>query len=52
VKAWFDARGRGPVQVQVGRAGQFEILADGQTVYSKAQTGRFPSEADLAALAE
>jgi selT/selW/selH-like putative selenoprotein len=47
VKAWFEARGRGPVDVQVGTSGQFDVVVDGRLVYSKRQTGRFPSEADL-----
>jgi predicted Rdx family selenoprotein len=47
VKAWFEARGRGPVEVQVGKTGQFDVVVDGRLGYSKAQSGRFPSEADL-----
>jgi selT/selW/selH-like putative selenoprotein len=47
VKAWFEARGRGPVDVQAGKTGQFDIVVDGQLAYSKYRTGRFPSEADL-----
>jgi len=47
VKAWFEARGRGPVDVQVGKTGQFDVLVDGRLAYSKHRTGRFPSEADL-----
>jgi predicted Rdx family selenoprotein len=47
VKAWFEARGRGPVDVQVGKTGQFDVVVDGQLAYSKHETGHFPSEADL-----
>jgi selT/selW/selH-like putative selenoprotein len=50
VKAWFDSRGRGPVDVQVGKTGQFDIVVDGRLVYSKYKTGRFPSEAELETL--
>jgi hypothetical protein len=50
VKAWFEARGRGPVDIQVGKTGQFDVLVDGRLAYSKYQTGRFPSEADLASI--
>jgi predicted Rdx family selenoprotein len=47
VKAWFEARGRGPVEAHVGSTGQFDIVAGGKLVYSKRDTGRFPTEADL-----
>jgi hypothetical protein len=51
VKAWFESRGRGPVDVLVGKTGQFDIVIDGRLAYSKHQTGRFPSTADLEKLA-
>jgi predicted Rdx family selenoprotein len=51
VKAWFEARGRGPVDILVGKSGQFDVVVDGQLAYSKYKTGRFPSEADLEKLA-
>jgi len=38
------------VEIQPGRSGQFDVIVDGQVVYSRYKTGRFPSEADLAAL--
>lgn len=47
MKAWFEARGRGPVDIQVGKSGQFDIVVDGRLAYSKYKTGRFPSEAEL-----
>jgi len=47
VKAWFELRGRGPVDVQVGKTGQFDVVVDGKVAYSRYQTGRFPSDADL-----
>jgi selT/selW/selH-like putative selenoprotein len=47
VKAWIEARGRGPVDVQPGTAGQFDVFVGDQLVYSRYQTGRFPWEADL-----
>ena len=47
MKAWFEARGRGPVDILVGKSGQFDVVVDGQLAYSKYKTGRFPSEADL-----
>jgi hypothetical protein len=47
VKAWLESRGLGPVEVQVGKSGQFDIVVAGRLAYSRYQTGRFPSEADL-----
>jgi predicted Rdx family selenoprotein len=47
VKAWFDAEGRGPVELKTGKAGQFDVVVDGNLVYSRYLTGRFPSDADL-----
>jgi len=50
VKAWLEARGRGPVDIQPGKTGQFDIIANGELVYSRYDTGRFPSDADLEAI--
>jgi predicted Rdx family selenoprotein len=50
VKAWFESRGRGPVDIQVGKSGQFDIVVNGRLAYSKHKTGRFPSETDLETL--
>ena len=47
MKAWFESQGRGPVDAQIGKTGQFDIVIDGRLAYSKYKTGRFPSEADL-----
>ena len=47
MKAWFEAKGKGPVDLQPGKSGQFDIAVDGTLVYSRYDTGRFPWEADL-----
>jgi len=47
VKAWIEAHGRGPVDIQPGKTGQFDVVIEGKLVYSRYETGRFPSEADL-----
>ena len=47
MKAWIEARGRGPVELQPGKPGQFDVMVDDRVVYSRYETGRFPSEADL-----
>jgi selT/selW/selH-like putative selenoprotein len=38
------------VEIQPGRTGQFDVVVDGQVAFSKHETGRFPSETDLANL--
>ncbi len=47
MKAWIEARGYSPVELQAGKSGQFDIAVDGTLVYSRYETGRFPWEADL-----
>jgi predicted Rdx family selenoprotein len=47
VKAWIEGRGRGPVEIEAGKAGQFDVLVDGRPVYSRYETGTFPTEAKL-----
>jgi predicted Rdx family selenoprotein len=36
------------VEIQQGKSGQFDVIVDGTLAYSRYETGRFPSEADLA----
>jgi len=47
VKASLEARGCGAVDVQQGKTGQFDVVVDGKLVYSRYETGRFPSDAEL-----
>ena len=47
MKAWFDARDRGPVELQPGKSGQFDVVVEGKLAYSRYDTGRFPWESDL-----
>ena len=51
MKAWIEARGRGPVAIEPGKTGQFDVVVGGQLAYSRYQSGRFPSEADLEKIA-
>jgi len=50
VKAWFEARGRGQVEIRPGKSGQFDVVVDGKLAYSRHDTGRFPGEAELGKL--
>lgn len=47
MKAWIEDRGRGPVALEPGESGQFDLLVDGRLAYSRYDTGRFPWEKDL-----
>jgi predicted Rdx family selenoprotein len=47
VKAWLEARGKAPVDVQQGKTGQFDVIIDEKLVYSRYETGRFPSDSEL-----
>jgi predicted Rdx family selenoprotein len=47
VKAWIEAHGHGPVDVQAGKTGQFDVVVDDKLVYSRYKTGQFPGEAEL-----
>lgn len=47
MKAWIEAHARGPVEIQAGKSGQFDITVDAKLAYSRYQTGRFPSETEL-----
>lgn len=47
MKAWLEAKGKGPVDLQPGKSGQFDITVGGTLAYSRYETGRFPWEADL-----
>jgi len=47
VKAWIEARGRGPVAIEPGKSGQFDVVVDGRLAYSRYETGTFPDERKL-----
>ncbi|HEX6295041.1 MAG TPA: Rdx family protein [Burkholderiales bacterium] len=51
MKAWFDARKRGLVEILPGKSGQFDVVIDGKLAYSRYETGRFPADADLEKIA-
>jgi predicted Rdx family selenoprotein len=51
VKAWLETHGRGPVEIEPGKSGQFDITVEGRLVYSRYDTGRFPGDADLEPIA-
>ncbi len=46
----LQQKGVTEIDLQTGKSGQFDILFDGALKYSRYQTGRFPSDADINAL--
>lgn len=40
------------VDVEPGKSGQFDVVIDGKLVYSRYQTGRFPTEGNLEGIAD
>lgn len=46
----LQRKGVAEIDIQTGKTGQFDILIDGTLKYSRYQTGRFPSDADIDAL--
>lgn len=51
MKAWIEAKGYGPVDLQPGKSGQFDVLVGENLAYSRYDTGSFPQDADLAKIA-
>lgn len=43
--------GHTDITVTPGKSGQFDITVDGRLAYTRAQTGRFPSDEEIDALA-
>jgi len=38
-----------PVKVKMGSPGSLNVIVDGKTIYSKSETGRMPTSAELIA---
>jgi Rdx family len=36
-----------PVRIRMGGPGSLNVIADGKTIYSKSETGRMPTSAEL-----
>jgi predicted Rdx family selenoprotein len=47
----LQAKGIAEVEIEPGRSGQFDIVIDGKLEYSRYQTGRFPTDDEIARLA-
>jgi len=51
VKAKLEQLGIGDIDIAPGKSGQFDVTMDGKLAYSKYQTGRFPTDDEVDALA-
>jgi predicted Rdx family selenoprotein len=50
VRDALQRKGISDIDLQTGKSGQFDVLIDGTLKYSRYQTGRFPSDADIETL--
>jgi predicted Rdx family selenoprotein len=50
VKARLEGLGKGPVTLQSGKVGQFDVSSDGTLLFSRSRTGRFPSDDEIVKL--
>jgi selenoprotein W-related protein len=39
-----------PAEIAPGASGQFDVIVDGEIVFSKKQTGRFPEHGEILAV--
>ena len=39
--------GAADIELRVGRSGQFDVTVDGAIRYTRAKTGRFPTDAEI-----
>jgi predicted Rdx family selenoprotein len=46
----LQRKGVSEIDLQTRKSGQFDVIVDGALKYSRYQTGRFPSDADINAL--
>jgi predicted Rdx family selenoprotein len=40
-------RGATEIELRPGKSGQFDVTVDGEVKYSRARTGRFPTDAEI-----
>jgi selT/selW/selH-like putative selenoprotein len=50
VRDALQAEGVSDIELKPGKSGQFDITVDGALKYSRYDTGRFPSEQEIARL--
>lgn len=51
MKAKLEQLGVSDIDIAPGKSGQFDVTVDGTLAYSRYQTGRFPTDDEIEALA-
>ena len=51
MKAKLEQHGHSDIDIAPGKSGQFDVTIDGKLAFSKYQTGRFPTDDEVDALA-
>lgn len=46
----MNAETEDEAEIEEGQKGQFDVLADGELIFSKEQQGRFPDDGEVRAL--
>jgi predicted Rdx family selenoprotein len=47
VRDSLQKQGAGEIELRPGRSGQFDVTVDGTLRYTRAKTGRFPTDAEI-----
>ena len=46
----LQKQGAADIELRPGKSGQFDVTVEGQLKYTRAKTGRFPTDAEIEAL--
>jgi predicted Rdx family selenoprotein len=47
VRAHLEKRGAVEIELRPGKSGQFDVTVDGALKYTRRNTGRFPTDAEI-----
>jgi predicted Rdx family selenoprotein len=50
VRDRLDRLGAADIELRLGKSGQFDVSVDGELKYTRRDTGRFPTDAEVDAL--
>ena len=43
----LEKKGAADIELRAGKSGQFDVTVDGTVRYTRAKTGRFPTDAEI-----
>jgi predicted Rdx family selenoprotein len=52
VRERLEKQGAADIELRPGKSGQFDVTVDGVLKYTRSKTGRFPTDAEIEALAQ